>query len=115
MRRWRGTQRGRLGHVAASGESLISGDGSLTLVWSKPLASDFDHVIVLRSDADNVANERSVYQGAAFTYRDTGLTNGKTYRYVIRSIDTAGNRSVGRGDSRRTDRAAAARPRTARR
>jgi predicted metallo-beta-lactamase superfamily hydrolase len=77
------------------GLQLIPGDGFLTLVWQKPLATDFDHVVLLRSDADAVANERSVYQGAALTYQDKGLTNGKTYRYVIRSIDKAGNRSVG--------------------
>jgi hypothetical protein len=28
-------------------------------------------------------------------FNDTGLVNGKTYRYVVRSVDAAGNRSVG--------------------
>jgi HYR domain len=74
---------------------LVSGDGTLTLSWEKPLAADFDHVVVLRSDADAIAGEHEVYRGTALRFRDTGLTNGKTYRYVVKSFDAAGNRSVG--------------------
>jgi hypothetical protein len=74
---------------------LVPGNGVLTLLWAKPLAGDFDHVVILRSDADAIATEQKVYQGAGDAFNDTGLTNGKTYRYVIRSVDAAGNSSVG--------------------
>jgi hypothetical protein len=74
---------------------LVQGNGVITLLWAKPLASDFDHVVILRSDADAIATEHKVYQGAGVAFNDTGLTNGKTYRYVVRSVDAAGNRSGG--------------------
>ena len=74
---------------------LVQGNHVLTLLWAKPLASDFDHVVILRSDADAITTERQVYLGPGAAFNDTGLTNGKTYRYVIRSVDAAGNRSLG--------------------
>jgi hypothetical protein len=74
---------------------LVRGDGAITLLWEKPLARDFDHVVILRSDAGAIATEREVYRGAGAAFNDTRLTNGTTYRYVIRSVDAAGNRSVG--------------------
>jgi hypothetical protein len=74
---------------------LVRGNGAITLLWAKPRATDFDHVIILRSDAAAIATERQVYDGPGVAFNDTGLVNGKTYRYVVRSVDAAGNRSVG--------------------
>jgi hypothetical protein len=74
---------------------LVRGNSAITLLWAKPRATDFDHVVVLRSDADAIATEREVYRGPGVAFNDTGLVNGKTYRYVVRSVDAAGNRSVG--------------------
>jgi hypothetical protein len=65
---------------------------SIKLTWSAPRQADFDHVVVLRTfgaDASSVP----VYAGAATTFVDSAVNNGKMYRYLIISFDHAGNAS----------------------
>jgi HYR domain-containing protein len=68
------------------------GDGSVRLSWQKP--SGIDHVVVRRS----LSGEREgqiVYTGSAVNFVDRGLVNGTEYRYVVTTVDTAGNSSAG--------------------
>lgn len=69
---------------------------TVTLTWTLPADEDFSHVRVLRAPAgDAPATATLVYEGPASTVRDTRLRNGVTYRYLIVSYDTSGNRSPG--------------------
>ena len=75
------------------GLSVKAGDRTITLAWQRPLAPDFDHVVVTRSS--KTSPEKQVYSGPARRYVDRGLTNGVDYRYVVVSYDRAGNRAAG--------------------
>jgi hypothetical protein len=74
--------------------SAVASDGSVKLSWKRPMASDFDHVTVKRSQATG-GGAAGVYQGSATTFTDRGLTNGVQYRYVVAAVDRAGNSSAG--------------------
>lgn len=67
-------------------------DGALGLTWQIPPGCD--HVVVTRSGSDGGADE-VVYSGNGNSFTDQGLENGVEYRYVIRCVDAAGNRSAG--------------------
>lgn len=69
----------------------VAGDASVTLTYE--LASEVDHVTISRSTANG--NAQMVYAGTATSCTDRGLANGVEYRYVIRSVDPAGNSSPG--------------------
>src|SRR6185503_11856736 len=85
-----------------------AGDAQVTLVWTNPVDSDFDSVLVLRSLASitDVPTEGATYLvddtlGASSvryvsnntTFNDVALTNGTAYHYQIFSKDTHGNYS----------------------
>lgn len=72
--------------------ALIPLDGALDLTWQIP--PDCDHVVITRSGSDGSADE-VVYSGDGNHFTDQGLENGVEYRYVIRCLDAAGNRSAG--------------------
>jgi hypothetical protein len=71
------------------------GNRLVTLSWKSPTAADFDHVEITRSTTDAGAAQAQIYKGAATSFTDRGLDNGTTYRYVVTSVDHAGNRSAG--------------------
>jgi HYR domain len=71
------------------------GNRFVRLTWKKPKASDFDHVEITRSPAELDSAARTVYRGAATSFRDRGLANGSAYRYVVVSVDHTGNASAG--------------------
>ncbi len=64
------------------------------LAWKPPAESDFASVEVLRALARGGATVM-VYRGGGSSFTDTGLVNGLVYRYVVVSLDRAGNRSPG--------------------
>jgi hypothetical protein len=66
----------------------------VTLTWSKPAATDFDHVTVTRSLGDG-GDGTLRYTGKALTFVDTPLQNGVEYRYTVVAYDTRDNRSAG--------------------
>ena len=84
----------------------IAGDGRVTLFWTNPLNSDFDHVLILRS-AGACATSCSDPTATLFTpapdatsFIDTTAANGATYCYAIFAVDIAGNCSgAGSGSS----------------
>jgi hypothetical protein len=71
------------------------GNRTVTLNWTRPTATDFDHVVLYRSDPSSPTFGDSVYTGKATKFVDRGLTNGTQYRYVVVSYDRTGNRSIG--------------------
>jgi HYR domain-containing protein len=74
--------------------SAKPGNRVARLSWLRPPDTDFDHVVVIRTDPSG-ASTKQIYVGLAARYTDRGLSNGQEYRYVIVSYDHAGNRSVG--------------------
>jgi hypothetical protein len=71
-----------------------AGSRKVTLTWTKPAATDFDHVTVTRALAgggDTILR----YTGKAVTFADSPLQNGVEYRYTVVAYDTDGNRSAG--------------------
>jgi hypothetical protein len=77
--------------------SLVAkaGPAKITLSWSKPAVSDFDHVVVSRAEALVGAEPIQIYDGAGASLIDRGVRNGVQYRYVVVSVDRSGNASAG--------------------
>ena len=74
--------------------------GTITLTWTLPTASDFDHVEIFRSvqqapRTTAAPTDTRVYSGTGTSFVDRGLTAGTEYRYLIASFDKTGNRSAG--------------------
>jgi len=65
-------------------------NGAIRLRWQTP--AGVDHVVVTRALGEA---KQVVYSGSATTYLDRGLVNGTEYRYVVSSVDAAGNSSAG--------------------
>jgi hypothetical protein len=70
------------------------GDRFVLLTWVPPRA-DFDHVTVSRSPGRGEASASVIFTGSAKQVKDTKLTNGVEYRYVVVAHDAAGNFSPG--------------------
>jgi|tagenome__1003787_1003787.scaffolds.fasta_scaffold20980933_3 hypothetical protein len=87
-----------------SGLNATPGNASASLTWSPVSASDLAGYNLYRSTTSGgpftTKVNTSVIGGTSFN--DTGLTNGTTYFYVVRSIDTTGNES---GNSTQTSAA----------
>jgi hypothetical protein len=70
-----------------------AGDGFVVLSWLLP--NDADYVTITRSPGKQGAPQSVVYQGSGHRFRNTGLTDGLQYRYLVVSFDDAGDRSTG--------------------
>ena len=70
------------------------GDRFVLLTWVPPKA-DFNHVTITRSPGRGGAASTVVYNGSTKQLKDTKLTNGVEYRYVVVAYDSAGNFSPG--------------------
>jgi hypothetical protein len=71
------------------------GNRLVRLSWENPKADDFDHVEITRSGADPGAPATLVYRGSGTSYADRSVSNGVEYRYLVVSVDHAGNASDG--------------------
>lgn len=68
--------------------------GRLDLSWTNPTDTDFSSVNIYRSTTSGALGSK-VYSSVTGTSKsDTGLTDGITYYYTIRSVDTVGNESI---------------------
>ncbi|HSC72959.1 MAG TPA: HYR domain-containing protein [Gaiellaceae bacterium] len=73
-----------------------AGDRSVTLTWSNPPDTDYNHVEVFRSVVGPGGSlETSIYSGRTKKLVDRGLTNDTTYQYVVVAVDKTGNRAGG--------------------
>ena len=70
------------------------GDRFVLLTWVSPKA-DFDHLTITRTPGRGGAAPTVVYKGSAKQLKDTKLTNGVEYRYVVVAFDVVGNISAG--------------------
>jgi hypothetical protein len=80
--------------AAVSGLAGTPGDRQITLAWTDPADSDLDRIEITwaggsataaKSGAGNRANSKTI----------AGLTNGTTYTFTVKAVDTAGNQSGG--------------------
>jgi hypothetical protein len=69
---------------------LTAGIGRKTanLAWQ---VSGAPTVVVVRASARAPSRQRVVFQGAATSFVDRGLTTGRHYTYIVRAVDQAGN------------------------
>lgn len=79
-----------------------TGNLSVAITWSPPPDRDFDHVEITRTIEATARGPTAatdaptlVYTGTGTRFVDRGLTDSVQYRYVIVSLDKAGNRSPG--------------------
>ena len=78
------------------GVSARTASRTVFLSWRPPADRDLDHYEVLRSlAAEPPASAVRVYTGVTARFTDRQLQNGIQYRYLIVSVDRAGNRSAG--------------------
>ena len=71
------------------------GNAVIRMTWKKPTANDFDHVEIARSATEPGAPASTVYRGTGTSYVDRSVRNGIEYRYLVVSVDRAGNVSDG--------------------
>lgn len=73
--------------------SLALGGGKIKLSWINP-TKDFSHVKIYRSETAASLGKIAASEVTGNEYTDeTGLVNGTTYYYTVRSVDPAGNES----------------------
>ena len=65
----------------------------LFLTWKPVLDTDFSHYRVYRRLPANKEFQLVADKGTSTSYKDKDLTAGKTYFYVVTSVDTKGNES----------------------
>lgn len=83
--------------ITAPGEvtnaAVVAGDGQLKIIWNDPLNNDLASIGIYGAGSTVITPitvSKSVY---AVTI--TGLTNGMTYSFKVKTKDTAGNESTG--------------------
>jgi fibronectin type 3 domain-containing protein len=79
-----------------TGLGASAGNGSATLTWSPVSAGDLAGYNVYRGTTSGGPYSTKVNGSSlvgSTTYTDSGLTNGTTYYYVVRSIDASSNES----------------------
>ncbi len=68
-------------------------NGKVKLAWTNPTDSDLKSLTIYRSTTSGSLGT-AVHTGVTGTSKeDTGLTNGTTYYYTVRAVDSSGNES----------------------
>jgi uncharacterized protein YijF (DUF1287 family) len=73
-----------------TGVTRTAGNGQVTLAWTNPADPDLASVEISWTPGNG-----TVSVADALTYTATGLTNGRTYTFILKAVNTAGNRSAG--------------------
>jgi N-acetylneuraminic acid mutarotase len=88
------------------------GDAAIGLQWAHPVGSGRAGYNIYRSTTLPVSVTQTPVNGGTLVtgqaYTNTGLTNGRTYHYVIETVDTAGGKSAPTAPVTLTPRAAPA-------
>ena len=83
--------------LTVSGTGTAGNDGEVNLQWTASTATDLDHYVVYRSEADG-SNKTQIDPGTAGWKAtgtiDLGLTFGATYIYEVVAVDWVGNESA---------------------
>lgn len=76
--------------------AVSAGDAQVSLSWTNPSQATFDHINIYRSTTSGELGVLAATStGTSLT--DTGLTNGVTYFYILKSVDSFSNLSSGTG------------------
>ena len=89
--------------AAPSGLTAAAGDGSVALDWADNGESDLAGYNVYRSTSSGGSYGK--LNGSLVTsssYTDGSVTNGTTYYYVVRAVDTSGNESASSNEASAT-------------
>lgn len=68
------------------------GEGKIKLSWKNP-AKDFSHAKLYRSEKEGEVGSVKVAEIFGDTFTDDGVSDGRSYYYVVRAVDPAGNES----------------------
>lgn len=76
--------------------SLVGSNGAVEASWTNPSNADFDHVNIYRGTVEGEIGELvvSTEDSTVSSYTDSGLVNGTTYYYTLRTVDSRGNEST---------------------
>lgn len=71
-------------------------DGAINLAWTNPTDTDFSKIRVYRSTTSGSIGSviATTTISTTTSYSDTSLTNGTTYYYTVRALDTSDNEST---------------------
>lgn len=89
----RATYEDRFPPSVPSGLTAIAGIATVELTWEPSPEPDTTGYFILRGDGDGPL-EVLAGPHPEFTYRDSAIESGKTYRYAVAAVDQRGNRSV---------------------
>lgn len=77
-----------------TGISVTVGNKQVTIAWTNPAVSDFDHVNIYESSANISSGSAIIGSISGTSFTDTGLPNGTIRYYWLKSVDTTGNQST---------------------
>jgi hypothetical protein len=69
--------------------------GTIVIRWKNPPDADFESTEITRTPGRNGSAQKIVYRGRGTSFKESALVTGVEYRYVLRALDKAGNRSAG--------------------
>jgi hypothetical protein len=77
-----------------SGFSASAGNGEVALTWATASETDNDHFTIERDGQaiTNVPGAGNTPTGREYSWTDSGLENGRSYRYTLISVDGNNNR-----------------------
>ena len=78
-----------------TGLKVTTGDHTAALSWTPPVAKDLASIEVRMTESGGTVPTRVVSRGIRSSTSVVGLKNGVEYRFLVVSIDTAGNESRG--------------------
>jgi YVTN family beta-propeller protein len=71
-------------------QSAVPGDAEVQLTWS-PVEGSSGYKVYQSVTADTYGTELATVQGSVYGYTSSGLTNGTTYYYVVKAVNSAGD------------------------
>ncbi|WP_019912725.1 S-layer homology domain-containing protein [Paenibacillus sp. HW567] len=71
-------------------ESAVPGNAKVQLTWS-PVEGSTGYKVYQSVSSDTYGTELNTVQASVYTYNATGLTNGTTYYYVVKAVNSAGD------------------------